>query len=131
MNTMEILFIEGTEQTPKVDFNHTDGKLLIRGRSLPENAVEFYSPMFSWLDNYVEVAPQRTELSIDLDYLNSISQKMMVEILKSARKLVDLGKDVVVNWYYDEEDEKMLEEGKNLALENELEFNMFERPETE
>lgn len=127
---MEVLHIQGTDLTPNVEFN-TDGKLLIRGRSLPENAVEFYSPMFNWLDDYVTVAPQRTEINIDLDYLNSISQKMMVEILKAARKLVDSGKDVVVNWYYDEEDEKMLEEGKNLALENELEFNMYERGDEE
>ena len=117
---MEVLKIAPTEHTPGVEFNPLSGQLKLTGRSLPENAIEFYDPVFEWLDDYIEVAPAETELHVDLDYLNSISQKMVVEILKNTKKVQNKGKKVMVSWYYDEDDEKMMEEGKAIAMEFEL-----------
>ncbi len=116
---MEALKIEATEHTPAIEFQ-PNGQLKLTGRSLPENAVEFYDPVFEWLDHYITNAPLETQLHVDLDYLNSISQKMVVEILKNTRKVIDTGKKMSVNWYYDADDEKMMEEGKAIALEFEL-----------
>lgn len=127
---MEVLIIEPTEHTPGVDFNPS-GKLMLTGRSLPENAIEFYDPVFEWLDIYLETAPQQTELHVDLDYLNSISQKMVVEILKNTRKVMDAGKTVSVKWYYEEEDEKMMEEGLAIASEFEIPLDLITKPATD
>jgi SiaC family regulatory phosphoprotein len=125
---MEALLIAPTDHTPGVEFNAQTGKLKLTGRSLPENAIEFYDPLFDWLDNYIAIAPNQTELHVDLDYLNSISQKMIVEILKNTKKVESSGKVISVNWYYDEEDEKMMEEGKAIASEFELPIILFPKP---
>lgn len=125
---MEVLIIEPTEHTPGIDFNPATGKLVLTGRSLPENAIEFYDPVFEWLDSYLKSAPQVTELHVDLDYLNSISHKMVLEILKNTRKVMEMGKNMHVKWYYEEEDEKMMEEGKAIASEFEIPIDLITKP---
>ena len=37
---MEDLILEGTAKTPTIDFK-SSGELLIKGRSIPENSIEF------------------------------------------------------------------------------------------
>jgi len=128
---MEVLRIEATEHTPGVDFNPASGQLKLTGRSLPENAIEFYDPVFEWLEDYIKNAPVETELHVDLDYLNSISQKMVVEILKNTKKVQANGKKIMVNWYYDEEDEKMMEEGKAIATEFEVPLTLHPKQNPE
>ena len=48
---MEILNMKGNWKSPSISFN-PDGNLQIWGRSLPENAIDVYNPIFNWLDNY-------------------------------------------------------------------------------
>ena len=51
---MEPIKIEGTPKTPTVRFDSSAGVFEIRGRSIPENSVEFYKPIVDWLDSYKE-----------------------------------------------------------------------------
>ena len=46
---MKELVIKGEAKTPTINFNFLSGELLISGRSIPENSVEFYEPIISWL----------------------------------------------------------------------------------
>ena len=39
---MAHLNLEGSPKTPTIEFNSDSGYLLIRGRSIPENSIEFY-----------------------------------------------------------------------------------------
>ena len=41
---MKDLSLEGSTKTPTIDFK-SDGELLIKGRSIPENSIEFYKPL--------------------------------------------------------------------------------------
>ena len=127
---MEVLIIEPTEHTPGVDFNPDTGRLVLTGRSHPENAIAFYDPVFEWLESYLEKPSALTELHVDLDYLNSISHKMVLEILKNTRKVMEMGKRMNVKWYYEEEDEKMMEEGKAIASEFETPIDLITKPST-
>ena len=43
------LYIEGTAYTPEIDFNVTEVKFTIKGRSMPENTEKFYNPILDWL----------------------------------------------------------------------------------
>jgi hypothetical protein len=49
---MEPIIIEGTSKTPTVKFDSNEGVFEIKGRSIPENSVEFYKPLVDWLDAY-------------------------------------------------------------------------------
>ena len=46
---MEPISFEGTPKTPTVNFNADDGIVEIKGRSIPENSIEFYKPLVDWL----------------------------------------------------------------------------------
>jgi len=42
---MEALSIDGTAKTPSVKFDGQEGVIEIKGRSIPENSIEFYKPL--------------------------------------------------------------------------------------
>lgn len=41
-----------TPKTPLIQMEYESGYFLISGRSIPENSIEFYRPLFEWLDEY-------------------------------------------------------------------------------
>lgn len=121
---MQLLEMQATESTPAVNFDPESGLLSIRGRSIPENALKFYYPIIDWVNEYVKSPSPTTRLDLYLEYLNSISQKMMLELFQAAMKLHRENKNVEVNWFYDEEDDTMREEGRVFSNRFELEFKL-------
>ena len=106
---MNNITIPATVNTPVVEFENT-GKLLIRGRSLPENVNQFYHPLIRWVRI---LQADKVTADIDLEYINSSSAKKLLEILKSIDRNC-LVKEFIVNWYYDTDDEDSFENGKIL-----------------
>lgn len=109
---MENFYLESTPKTPRLSFNNDNGIFEVSGRSIPENSIEFYKPLLDWLDNYVKVAKSETKLIVKLEYFNTSSSKCLVEIFRKLEKLQKDNK-VVIQWYYDEEDEDMQESGED------------------
>ncbi|MEM6299303.1 MAG: DUF1987 domain-containing protein [Bacteroidota bacterium] len=110
---MENFFLEGSSKTPELKFDPTAGTFSISGRSIPENSIEFYKPLFEWLDNYTENPTEETALDVKLEYFNTSSSKCLVEIFRKLEKLQASGKSVKINWYYEEDDEDMEESGED------------------
>lgn len=110
---MENFFLEGTNKTPQLDFNSNEGRFLIAGRSIPENSIEFYKPLFEWLDKYVSQAKSNTILDVKLEYFNTSSSKCLVEIFRKLEALQQKNENVLINWYYEEDDEDMQESGED------------------
>lgn len=103
---MKALSISSTSITPTIDFDQQTGELSLKGRSLPEQAYGLYKPVIDWLEEYVQNPADKTVLDINLEYFNSSSNKYLLLILKKLDdNLFKKGKDVIVNWYYDEDDE--------------------------
>jgi hypothetical protein len=46
---MEKIFRSATENTPLVNFDPSQGLIEIKGRSIPENSIEFYKPLVEHL----------------------------------------------------------------------------------
>jgi len=111
---MEDLYFEATNKTPKVSFRASDGKLAIIGRSIPENSYKFYEPILQWLDEYMDKPAKETELTFKLDYFNTSSSMYILGILKKLEFLYERGHPVQVKWYYDIEDEDMMQTGEDL-----------------
>ena len=65
---MEPIIIEGTPKTPTVKFDSAAGIFEIKGRSIPENSVEFYKPLVDWLESYKEAPLEKTSVNIRLEY---------------------------------------------------------------
>ena len=105
------LFLEGGKKSPKVDFDPVTGKLVISGRSMPEDPVEFYQPVFSWLKEYSAKPKPTTQFAFDIDYLNSTSSMVLMELMK---KMVEVPSEVTILWYFNDEDEDIEEVGEVL-----------------
>ncbi len=110
---MENFYLEKTLKTPKIKLDATSGRLLIAGRSIPENSLDFYKPIFDWLDQYKKLPKNKTLLEVKLDYFNTTSSKCLVEIFRRLEEINQYGSDITINWYYEEDDEDMQESGED------------------
>ena len=112
---MEGLKLETTNITPFISFDAESGKLELKGRSIPENSLEFYRPVFEWLDQYITEPASKTIVEIQFDYFNTSSSKCILDILKRIDKIDEAGEDVLIKWFYDENDEDMMEAGEDYS----------------
>ena len=77
---MEDLIIEKTKSSPEVNFSASSGVLSIIGHSYPENALEYYQVITSWVQSYFnDCAQDKTILNIELIYLNSSSSEALFQ----------------------------------------------------
>ena len=120
---MEDLKQEGSAKTPEVEFN-ASGELLLKGRSIPENSIEFYKPLIEWIDSYSESPNSSTVLNVQLEYFNTSSSKCILDVFKKLESVT--GSEVSVKWYYEEDDEDMLEAGEDYEAIIDLPFEMIE-----
>lgn len=109
---MEKFSLTGTEKTPQIDFDRSKGQLEIRGKSVPEDSFKFFQPMNNWLEEYVSNPSQSTHLVVALEYFNTSSAKVLLEVFKKMNLLHKSGKsDIQIDWVYEEDDDDMLEAG--------------------
>lgn len=123
---MKHLKIEGTKQSPFVDFNAEKGKLELRGRSIPENSFEFYNPLLEWLMEYAKNPKEETVLKVYLEYFNTSSSKYILEVLKKLKDVIKAEGAVRVDWCYDADDEEMMETGEDYEDVTGLKFEYHE-----
>ncbi len=110
---MNIFSIKATQSTPYIYFDPNTGHLDIKGRSIPENSVAFYKPLFDALDEYVKDPVTGIKVVIQLEYYNSSSSVCILNLLKKLETLKDRIPSISVDWYYEEEDEDTLAAGNN------------------
>lgn len=123
---MENITLEGSTKTPTVQFDAAKGMLAIRGRSIPENSIEFYTPLLDWIDTYGKDAKTPTVVIIQLEYFNTSSSKCILDVFKRLEKIKTQGKEVLVKWHYETDDEDMLEAGEDYQAIINLPFEMIE-----
>jgi hypothetical protein len=110
---MKAYNIPATRKTPAVIFDPNVGLLDIRGRSTPEDALMFYTPLFDSLAIYATNFRPTTTVNIYVEYLLTSSAKCVFEVFKMLDVINKRGSAVTINWYYEEEDDDMLETGKD------------------
>ncbi len=132
---MENLIIPETDFTPRVSFILESGYLELSGVSRPEDVAGFYEDPLHWLEKLEESILNRSEFKYDLSelnlvlkllYFNSSSSKYLIMMLRHIKNMMDAGIRVKIDWYFEEGDDKMKEDGEDLAEAVELEFNYIE-----
>ena len=121
---MEPISIQETEATPTVEFSAGEGILTIKGRSHPENSKVFYNPLISWCEEYVDTDPEKTVLNVELEHFNTMTSKSLLDVFRSLKPLHDEGKDLVVKWFYESDDEELLDAGQTYQEITGLNFEM-------
>jgi len=115
---MEILKLEGTEDTPKIMLDKSNGIFEISGRSLPEDSAEFYRPVLEWIGNYGKDPNDSTEFVFKLEYFNTASSKLILDVLSALEDI----KSMKILWYFHEDDEDMEEAGQEFSELVEIPF---------
>ncbi len=115
---MEIINLEGTEDTPKILLDEGNGIFEISGRSLPEDSAEYYQPIIEWLKAYGEAPLDETIFVFKLEYFNTASSKLILDILTTLEEI----SGVVIHWYYYEDDEDMEEAGEEFSELVDIDF---------
>ena len=123
---MDTLSIEGTPKTPTVRFDASKGIVEIKGRSIPENSIEFYRKLVNWLEEYAKQAKEQTQVNIQLEYFNTSSSKCILDVFKKLEAIQKITEGVTINWFYDEDDEDMLEAGQDYESIIKIPFKMIE-----
>lgn len=118
---MSAIQLEGTAKTPQVAFNDSPLSMEISGRSIPENSIAFYTPLLEWVDEHLRDGGA-LDVSIRLEYFNTSSSKCLMDLLKRIEKSPA---DATVLWYYEEEDEDMLEAGEDYDAIIDMPFRLI------
>jgi len=111
---MEELKISPTKNTPEILLN-PEGIIRIRGRSIHENVIDFFAPVEDWLTQYIINPADTTCVDMSLEYCNSASAKVLIHMLQKITYVSLKDKKFVINWYYEDGDDDILERGEYFA----------------
>ncbi|MCP4756801.1 MAG: DUF1987 domain-containing protein [Proteobacteria bacterium] len=126
---MDNLTIKATKYTPEILFDAENDVLEIRGETYPENTAEFYSPIFGWLDEYLErIQDQDITVNLEINYFNSSSSKVLMDMFDKFEAAVKSGRTINLNWIYDKDNESALEYGEEFQEDLEiLKLNLVQK----
>lgn len=105
---------QATADTPSVIFDAEKNIFELSQMSLPEDAVDFYAPILTWLEAYMVQPNPQTVFNMKLEYFNTASSKQLIQILLLLQEL-NKKSEVKVVWYYNELDDDMLALGQEYS----------------
>lgn len=109
---MNIIKYEPQGLKPGITLDTTMNSFELYGKSCPENVVEFYQPILDWLEEYKANALDKTVFEFRLQYYNTASSKVLFVIMQKLESIFESGKEVLIKWYYPEDDEALEEAGE-------------------
>ncbi len=118
--------ISPTKNTPEVILD-PNGSIKLTGRLIPENAEYFFNPIEEWIDEYFCNPANITCVEINLEYINSVGTKYLLDIIHKITH-IHLRKNTgkfIINWYYRDEDEDILEKGRFFSSDLDVLFNFI------
>lgn len=126
---MDNIAIKATERSPQISFDFNLNKFRIVGESYPENIREFYGDLVGRLETHL-LSLDKTEIQFDFElvYFNSSSAKIFMHILDLLNGLGEKGHRVIINWYFDADDDNMEALGQDFGEDLEYtEFNIIKK----
>ena len=131
---MESFIRDASTYTPAIHFTPALKVFELKGVSLPENVIDFYTPVLEWLDKFEDeyLEPALTDsnehlnLVFKLSYYNSGTIRYLIAILNKMKRFMEKGLAVTIEWFYEKDDEHLLDSGKELSELTEIPFNYIE-----
>ncbi|MDY0098345.1 MAG: DUF1987 domain-containing protein [Bacteroidales bacterium] len=121
---MNELRIPPTKTSPEIILD-PGGIVKITGRSIHENIADFFRPVEEWIHEYVRIPAEVTVIDINLEYINSASAKVLVHIFQKIAYLQLKSRKYIINWYYEEGDDDILERGEYFSSILGMPFNFI------
>jgi SiaC family regulatory phosphoprotein len=120
--------IAPTKSTPEVILD-PDGSIIIRGRSMVANVIEFSKQIEDWIDKYICNPADLTCVDFYLEYIDTNNFKIYISLLSKIESVKLKNKKYIINWYYDEGDEDIIEKGEYISSVVEVPFNFIMIPD--
>lgn len=112
--------------TPYVLIDPEKELFMIKGKSSPEDTIKFYNLVFLGLKNYTLTGQSKLSTHISMTYFNSSTAKCLFDLMKILKAIKSCGLQVNINWYYEDDDEDMLEAGQDYEAVTRIPFNFVE-----
>jgi hypothetical protein len=103
--------VEATSDTPMFKFDNVKGEIFIEGVSMPENAFEFFEPIYQELNISISENSKEYSIRIYLSYMNSMSNK---QIMKMIKLILTKSPQSKVTWVYSKDDELLRIKGEEI-----------------
>ena len=118
------LIIQEGKNTPKVIGNENIGELTIEGNSYPENVIQFYSPIMSWVE---EMSKSNDFIKVECQFYY-IASSSVIAFLKLLQKIESLfyEKKIIFIWKYEEGDDDIRKIGQDYSTILETPINIVE-----
>ena len=120
------LDIKGTRDTPEIILDAENNVFEIKGNSLPEDSISFFTPIFEWIEKYVKSPNKSTHLICNLEYFNSSSAKMIYQVFIELGKIKETGNNVKITWQYESGDVLIEEKGLEYQGILDIPFELIE-----
>jgi hypothetical protein len=124
-NELENLDIAKTKDTLEIHFDVETGILSLEGASYPENPIDFFEPIYRWIKRYTSEIGKTITVNVKINYLNTSSSKCIIDFFELLEEYHQERGVVKINWYYEEDDEDMLETGTELCEELKLTYKLI------
>jgi len=121
---MKELKITPTKTSPEIILS-PEGSIRIKGRSIHENVNEFFAPVEKWVAEYIKIPADITCIDMILEYFNSASAKVFIHLLEQIKRVSLKNKKYIINWYYEDGDEDILERGEYFSSILEVPFTFI------
>jgi hypothetical protein len=102
--------LEATKYSPYIELDDTLGSLKIIGESYPENALELFLPLLNKVDSYFAIGKRKLAIELQIDYLNTSSSKMLIDLICKLSDYFDKGNQISAVWTYPEDDDDYREQ---------------------
>lgn len=113
---MQNIAIEKTDTSPKVIMDYEKGVIEFEGNSYPENTFEFYELLIKWIDKYFQSYEKEiTTINFKLKYFNSATSQVLFDLLDHVQD--EKSNNVIINWYYDKNDENAMNDYEDFKEE--------------
>lgn len=121
---MKEFVIQNTKSTPYVEFKYEEKRMIFKGESYPENAYSFYEPIYKIIDEYF-LSFKELLIDFELSYINTSSIKCLIILFDKLNENYQNGKNIVINWYYDEENGFDYDMGQDFQMDLDIPFNFI------
>jgi len=112
---MKKIEIQGSMDHPAILLDKKNGIFKITGKSVPKDADMFYKPIIDWFSEYFTTPNPKTEVNINMEYINTASSKTFLSLFLLFEKAKLEGKNIIIKWFYQKSDEDIYDIGEEYS----------------
>lgn len=118
---MKTTIIDATHVSPRVEMN-PEGEIILSGRCIMEDTFKFFAPIMEWVQN---LSCSEISMEVRLEYMNTSSSKQLLNLIKTIVSNPAI-RTTYIKWFYEEDDEDMLDIGKDFESLIHIPFDFYE-----